>query len=136
MHDHRCGSGLSDLFQSPFVQQFLNGGTTTCTEKRVQSGVFAKVLQKSIFYYAQSFLFVYQVKRNGNSKPQTMCFGAVTLQSPFTQTNPTIIDASSRKQYTLQTSEETPRFVIRLLRLVQFGFLAIQSTLETVSSAP
>ena len=60
MHGHRCGSGLSDLFQSPFVQQFLNGGTA---EKRVQSGVFAKVLRK-INFFAQSliFMFVYYIR--------------------------------------------------------------------------
>ena len=52
MHGHRCGSGLSDLFQSPFVQQFLNGGTA---EKRIQSGVFAKVLRKSIVLHNQQF---------------------------------------------------------------------------------
>lgn len=52
MHGHRCGSGLSDLFQSPFVQQFLNGGTA---EKRVQSDVFAKVLKKSILCTITNF---------------------------------------------------------------------------------
>ena len=50
------------------------------------------------------------MKRNGNSKPQTMCFGAVTLKCPFTQNDPTIIEATSRKLYTLQSSEESPLF--------------------------
>ena len=49
-----------------------------------------------------------QVERN---KPQSMFFGSVTLKSPFSQTTHTVIEATSRQLYTLQSSEvESPRY--------------------------
>lgn len=59
----------------------------------------------------RSFVHLTQVERNEKNKPQTMFFGSVTLKSPFSQSTPTVIEATSRKLYTLQSSElESPQF--------------------------
>ena len=92
----RCGSGLGELFQSPFVQQSLNGSTTACSHAYSQ------------LYLLRSFVRTMQVERN---KPQSMFFGSVTLRSPFSQTTHTVIEAISRQLFTLQSSEvESPRY--------------------------
>ena len=59
----------------------------------------------------RSFVRIMQVERNEKNKLQTMFFGSVTLKSPFSQTTHTVIEATSRQLYTLQSSEiESPRF--------------------------
>ena len=67
------------------------------------------------------------MQRNVNNKPQTVFWSCdPQVSNTFTQT---IIEAASRKLYTLQTLKAHS---LSLLHLVQFGFLTIPSTLETV----
>lgn len=63
-----------------------------------------------------------------------MCFGAVTLKSPFTQTDPTIIEATSRKLYTLQTSESEEESPLFNDQVTSFGAVRISDNTINVGN--